>query len=849
MGIRISNSSKLKERRVYTFENFRGVDFSTSPYKVLNTRATYAQNLIYENGTVRKRTGWVSLCKLPARINGLFSFELENEKVVLAYAGTTFYSLIWDCVRQKYSYKDITNTCTFAPAGIDKTKLIDQRIQIFLNDNKAYIIGCGDYLVFGKWGADFELRRVYGNEDTYIPTTSINIDNDSVADEARAVLDSVNILTPWRINKLLGADTESATWTLDAPIINESDVAIEAYTVVGGENIKLNLSNRIISDKTLLYAESDIEAVGRIDFLNGKITLNINTKPQEADSSNIIVKFQADSANQEDFICKSTFGAMFGAGGNSNRLFIAGNNVRKNVHMWSEMYDFTYFPDINFDEIGGDSSAIVGYVRVTDGIMLAFKENNGSEATIYYISGTDTQDVDADGNPVFVTKFTKKAGNIADTIWAQHATASLNGDNLILTRNGVKGLEMYDNVTTSAYRVRERGRNINSQLLKHENLKDACGFVYKNKYYLSLDGVVYVCDSRFTFQAEEDVSDSFNYEWWYWTNVDARIWAEIDNCLLFGTNSGLICKFTDEIFADITHQNTEVGDLSISYVDGHVFYNTVLEEDLTESDYITFTQGDIYCLYLAPDEMLDIDNEGWISIAEETLPKVYEGIECYADNVGDSGLRANTKYFVGEINLVELKFRLRDEENNIVLPQCVGFRLSKYISNKPLYLAEINHSKKCFKVKEFKSAEPVELVTYNSLAATNVLATVQYNNNVCAMWYTPICDLGTNMYSKTLLGISVTTEPLIKGEIVVGYQTRNIEKTFVTHGSGGFDFNDIDFDNFSFESSFTTSNTIRVKERNFNFIVLRYVSDNQKACAVNGITMRYKVNRLNKGVR
>ena len=132
---------------------------------------------------------------------------------------------------------------------------------------------------------------------------------------------------------------------------------------------------------------------------------------------------------------------------------------------------------------------------------------------------------------------------------------------------------------------------------------------------------------------------------------------------------------------------------------------------------------------------------------------------------------------------------------------------------------------------------------------TQLMATIHFNQNVVAEWYTPICDFGTNAHSKTLFGLSITTEPLIKGKITVGYQTRNVDRDFMTYGTKGFDFNDIDFQDFSFESSFTSSNTIRVKERNFNFIVFRYVSDTPQECAVNGITVRYKINRLNKGVR
>lgn len=852
MSIRVSQNLSLKERKVYTFDNFRGVDFSTSPYKVAQNRAISAENLLYENGTVRKRNGWRSLCKLPDEINGIFSFEIENENIILVYAGTKFYRLAWNNTKNRYTASNITNTCTYTPANIDANKLISQRIQLYVNKNKAYIVGCGDYLVYGKWGENFELRRVFDNEDTYIPTTTINIDNDSVADENRASLDAVNLLSSYRKNEMLGVDNSSATWTVDTAQIDEdSDITITVYTLnEDGASVVKTINNRITNDKSLLYVTGDdINSCGEIDFETGKITLNINTKPQEVDTSNIVITFKCSQLGQDDLIVNATLSTVFGGGGNSNRLFLTGSKTQKNVHVWSEMYDFTYFADINYDEIGSDNSAILGYVRATDGVLMVFKEKNGAEATIYYVSGTDTEEEDYAGNISFVTRFTKYTGNITDTIYAKYATASLNGDNLILTRNGVRGLELYENLATSAYRLRERSRNINVKLLKEENLQDACGFVYKDKYYLSVGDVVYVCDSRFTFQADEDISDSFNYEWWYLTNINARVWCEIDNELYFGTNDGMICRFEEENFADITFQDTEAGDISISFSDNNITYNLDLDSDLTESSSVTITQGNLYSLFLDEDEMLSVDDDGYISVSEETLLKLYQGIKCYADDVDGTGLSVNKLYEIGEVDLDNIRFKLIDEDGAQVVPTAVSFRLCKILTGKTLYITNIDAETSSFQVKEFVGGDVLDLVIYNYSLPAELLATICFKKNVVSSWFTPIYDLGTNMYSKTLLGISVTTEPLIKGELTIGYQTRNIEKDFITHGTKGFDFNDIDFENFSFESSFTNSNTIRVKERNFNFIVLRYVSDTQSACAVNGITIRYKINRLNKGVR
>ena len=858
MSIRVDTSLSTKDRKLYTFEDFRGVDFSTSPYKVSKNRATSAQNLIYENGTVRKRTGWRGLCKLKGRVNGIFSFEIEGENIILAYVGNKFYRLTWNASKTRLISENITTSCTYAQAAIDTSALIDRRVQLYVNKNKAYIVGCGDYLVYGKYGDKFELRRVFDNVDTYIPTTTINIDKDGIVDENRGTLDGVNLLSSYRINKLLGVDENSATWTLDTAlpgidyaIDNGSDVEILLETLDSdGASIDLSINNRITSDKTLLYEiGDDITSVGSIDYKNGKITLNINTKPQEADTANIIVKFKSSSPSQADFIKNATISTVFGGGGNSNRLFLSGDAANKNKQVWSEIYDFTYFADNNYDNIGSDNSAIMGYVRATDGVLIVFKEKNGSDATTYYVSGTDVEETDSNGDPVFATKFTKFAGTISDTIYAKYATASLNGDNLILTKNGVRGLELYENIQTSAYRLRERSRNVNTKLLKQPGLKDASGFVFNDKYYLSMDGVVYVCDSRFTFQADEDVGDSFNYEWWYFTNVDARSWCEIDNKLYFGTSAGWICEFTDTDYADITYQDTEAGDLTISYSDNTIAYNLDLESSLNESSDIMFTSGDVYASYLTESDMQEIDADGYIHFEEPLLEKIYLGVVCYADRVDGTGLESDVAYHIGEVSLDELKFAIYNSNNEMVKPLKEGFRLSKKVSGKTLYIENVDAENKTFQVKEFAGGEILDIIIYNYTMPTELKATIQFRENVCAAWYTAICDLGTNMYSKTLLNITITTEPLVKGSITAGYQTRNIEKDYITQGTHGFDFNEIDFSDFSFESSFTSSHTHRVKERNFNFIVIRYISDNQKACAVNGVTIRYKINRINKGVR
>lgn len=850
MSLRVNRNLGLKERKVYTFNNFRGVDFSSSPYTVAQNRAILAKNLIYSDGLVRKRNGWESLLKFDSRINGINTFELNGDKFIFVYAGKKFYLVSFDNSIKRYTKIDITDSCTYEPAEIIIEKLVDRRIQVYVSKNKAYIVGCGDYLVFGKYDDNYELRRVYDDEDTYVPTTTINIDNDDANDENRAMLDKVNLLSSYRKNEMLGVDTSTGTWTVDTGSIDENtDITITVQVIENDALSTKTLNNRINADKNSLYlVGDDINSMGSIDYTTGKITLNINTKPPETDTSNIVVLFKKTSEGQSSMIESATVSVLFGGGGNANRLFLGGNTVNKHVHVWSEMYDFTYFSDTNYDEIGNDGSAIMGYVRATDGVLLVFKENNSTEATIYYVTGTDTDQTDSGGNIEFITKFNKYAGDVSDTIVGKYATASLNGDNLILTNGGVKGLDIIDNLTTSAYRVQERSRNINNKLLKEDNLQDACGFVYDNKYYISINDGVYICDSGFRFQTESNIGNSFNYEWWYFDNINARVWCEIEGKLYFGTNDGKLCVFTDN-FADIVFQYISENNLTISGENDKIAYNVELDEELKENDTIKLINGDIYALYIDNGVLGEIDEEGNISYPEELMPKIYEGVTFFADRVNDTGLVINTLYKIHSVNLDDLTFTILDENGDIVIPTANTFRMCKKISNKELYVTNIDSEKCEFQIREYLQSQPLDIVYYNSEAPTQICAYLCFKQNVVAEWYSPIYDMGTNMYSKTLLNITIATEPLMKGTIKFGIQTRNTEKYFSTHGNRNFDFDDIDFEDFSFEGSFINSNTIRCKEKNFNFVVLRYISDSQSGCAVSGITIRYKINGINKGVR
>ena len=215
--------------------------------------------------------------------------------------------------------------------------------------------------------------------------------------------------------------------------------------------------------------------------------------------------------------------------------------------------------------------------------------------------------------------------------------------------------------------------------------------------------------------------------------------------------------------------------------------------------------------------------------------------------VGESGLVINTKYYVRDVDNGSCSYTLEDESGNKVSIASGGFNLYKAISNIELYLANVTEDS--FQLKDYKVGNVLILANYNSTLPTNPLARFTHTRNVVAEWYTPIFDLGTNESSKTLLKMVISTEPEVNGKLSFGYETRNVNKLINAKGINVFSFDNFSFENFSFDTGFANSYSVKCNERNFNFIIFRFISDNDSNCIVNTFTIIYKINKSNIGVR
>ena len=800
---------------------------------VAQNRAVDSKNFIYENGVNRKRNGWFEKYRVgKGNINGIFEATLEGVKTILVYGDKQFYKIVdGDVV-------NITESSTNDSCKVNVDRLLNRRCQMFISQNRCYFVGCGDYLTYGKYGNNYELRRVEDDDNTYIPTTTINIDADGVEGDTVEYMDAVNLLTCRRKNTLVG-NVSNSTFTLDAQSIDSNvQVIVEHETIQNDELIVKTYKSIGVG----LYDENNV-SVGSVDFDNAKITFTIDTYPPLENESNIVVNFGCKVDGYADRINNCEFGIMFGVNGNPDRLFISGNEKFPNVDFYSYMDNLTYFESNTDSALGSSDSRIVGYSRLGDGTLATHKELINGEASIYYRTGESSYEYNEDGSikkPKVV--FSVKAGTIGEGMISKHANANLSGDKIYLSRNGVFGIILSSNIASTERYSRERSQYIKSRLIKHTNLEEAVAIVYRNRYYLAVDNVCYVADARITSQNTSD-TDSFNYEWYFWDNMPVRVWCIINDELYFGTEDGRICSFY-EGYADKTNEKTESGDLLVEYDRNRIVFNKKL--GLKENDVITFTT-DIFGLKLAPEEILKVQNNR-IFVSEEDILNIFNGTEVYVDNVGLSGLSIKTKYLISDVNLSNCSFGLIKESGEIAEIVSSGFRLCENLKGLELFVTNVGVDS--FKIKRTKEdTELKSLVKYNnSQEYQTPSATFVLKKNVVATWYSPIFDFGTNQATKTLLTLTISTEPITSGQVDFGYTTKNSEELIESQGVHMFDFDTLDFNNFTFDTSFANSYTVDIKDY-FNFIQLFFKSDNENSCAIHSLTITYKINSINKGVQ
>lgn len=838
--MKANTSVELRDRKIFSIDEFGGADFTTPPQKITTSQAQYMENFIVEGKRLKKRNGWKEIANFDGRINGIFKYKTY----LLIHAGTRLYKYTGS------SYASVPYS--------GETTLADEKSQAFENEEKLYIICNGLYIYNGS-----SIHKV-GVSDVYIPTTSVSVEGES-GDTVRSSLEEINLLTPWRKNSLLGKkDTDSSYYYLDA----------EAEEIESVNCYKKNFMG--------VYTWSELEeSEYEIGNYNPRM-LHIKTDvtPPVENEDNIIVTFK--TKDSEDFPSAFDCGCVFGMEERSDRLFLASGNKE----FFSASGNFLYFPAGNIAVIG-NSEPITGFGRLSDGTLCIYKKDK-----IYYQIKSISSSTDDNGNlSYYKENFPVTEGASGYGCTNPFLANNLSSDTLIANPDGVFGIAINDGSTRTKRNTEERSYPI-SKKLKEYSMEDAYSCVHDGKYYLSFgNGDCFVADARRRYRPYESLDSYFNYEWYYMTNVPARVMSCVNGILYFGTSyektdeegnvvtyGGKLCEF-DEEYSDREYYLSDKGELGIEYLEGSGGHLIIAEDvskliekntkiETTEDLFWVLTDG--VCareesrLYIpepeAQSDIIDlIYDQMFIRLdagdnTELTGP-VYEtqGTDYISGTyMWEGGLefKGYEPYRIVDLDKATRSFALLDSKGKSVSfsKSDVPIRMIMVTDNGYYEIRkdDMNGYKRYYygnllDIAKFGGAE--------QKLENSRKVRLLFKNNICAKWYSPVWALGSDIYLKTLLSITFSGEASSGEDIGVYYETRKNISEFRDRGTSTLDFNSLSFENFSFESDFAKAYTKRVFERNFNYITLRIVSDGTNPCYVNNITLKYKINKYAKGVK
>lgn len=504
MGYNFGTSPQLKQLNM---SNFRGVDFANNATQVAKNRSPEMQNIISDlAGKPVKRTGYETIARFGAKINGIYRLKTEEVEKFIVHAGTNLYE--WSITDGNFAksgtllYSDMNNI----------------RSQAFQNNGRLYILDGKTYLCYGEFDGSYSVKKV--TDIATIPQCVINLNPDGTDGDNRH---DVNVLTSKRTYAFYVAS-------------NKTDV--KEFHLTADNSLKLD-DGPVTARK--MNADGDwVDMVETTDFTvdrnKGIITFKSAVEPSPVlGVSNLEITFSVEQEEDKtaDLINKCTIAVQYGLNGSTDRVFVSGNPTAQNFHYWSEIDDPCYFAGMNYAYLGQDSSAIMGYSRIGNALAV-HKEDNQQDHTIFLITGSYNESSQK-------TNFAISDSVAGVGAISKYCFCNLGTEPMFLARQGVYALTT-QYLTAERY-AQNRSYYVNPKLTKERNLSEAVAIEFNGYYYLCVGNVVYVADSRNKNYERNEPQSEYQYEWYYLTNIDAHVWWEYDGRLFFGDRNGNIKRF------------------------------------------------------------------------------------------------------------------------------------------------------------------------------------------------------------------------------------------------------------------------------------------------------------------
>lgn len=915
MAIRFSTSSlNAPNYSSYTINKFNGVDYTTTPTQVDDSRAINISNYVPKGNALAKREGFISVISTNDTIYNIWEYKdlyiqfREYNGVKCLTKSPKDYI---EDINVIHSFENLEDTYSWA---------IEYEKRLFIFIANDYFVYNGETLEKVSDIAYIPLLCKSSASYSYFGDFAYAYPNNKLENIGTTLIEDLNLLSTFAFVEL--EITPSLHTNSEIPEA-ESWEELYYYEIPNIENFeiinpsdeekqKLGIFNISIIDKYLVISKNVYDKIDN----SKKGTLKLKLRKKETNNT----------------IQKMRFGLSYGINGNQDVLFVSGNPNFPNIDYYSSnklsyqednWKTYTYFPDTNFRTFGSSDSAIMGYGILNNGYQAIFKnKSNNNNSNLYLSYGNINTYVDTYGfTQVEVTYPVITSGltiNVNDYNQIIHYSNYL----LINAENGIYTLNLTPSTSTNKYDVKETSYYIREEL--GSDTKDSTWAIYDNKLYISRKNKngkmrIFVADKdRYSY-----INNELVFEWWVLDGIEPTFIKTIDNNLYFHIANIGLCRLENGSIMDyFTHKTNSITiggetiNSELSYIDGYFVLNpnSFLLKKIHSYE-------DIYNAYVNFKKFSSIKRmrNGGFAIPTNDYKIVYGG--HYEDEVGDSTyiyyitcplivngfnlsllFNANANgstmiaydgefgYFVNytieiindidyitmEIHHYEyrvnsyhgLAFKL-DQNNFMELytyfkGNYLPLNKCRLIEGVWYYLGEneddfINITTyddngnnitqfNCFKLS---IANDIELQFVN-LESENVDTNYIFDvrTPIESYWYGKYTDLGSLNYLKSANNITFVPDNKIGGFTNVGYRTLKNDTNFASVRKNSLSFDNIDFDMFNFgDTDFAKSYSSKKKIKNFAFIQLKIYSNNEYNSSVVSISFRYKITKLNKGVK
>jgi hypothetical protein len=248
-----------------------------------------------------------------------------------------------------------------------------------------------------------------------------------------------------------------------------------------------------------------------VDRTNGKVTFT--TAPVQG-TNNVIITAGKTVSGAPEKVKNCTFSVAFG-GSNDTRMFLSGNPNMPEYAFRSGLYDPTYFPENGFYKY---PERVKGFSKQYD--YLVVHREGGIHQITYSMS--DSGAVSFPSKPI-----NDEVGTIAT-----QSIQIIENNPVLLSKDGVYMLTATN--VRDERNVTHISLTVDQRLLLESSLKDAVSIDYDKKYWLALNGNVYVLD----YAQKTDITPYG--KWYLYDNIPASYFLEMGGSLYFGSTKNRI---------------------------------------------------------------------------------------------------------------------------------------------------------------------------------------------------------------------------------------------------------------------------------------------------------------------